>query len=257
MTSILPAEPHKPRIRLWAVLFWLLLWQLASMAIDQQILLVSPLRVLNRLVHLGITAEFWRAIANTMLRIVLGFSLGAVLGTVLAGLSVRFSRVEELLAPMMLAVKAIPVASFIILALILFSSKNLAVLISFLMVLPVLYTNVLEGIRAADRQMMEMAQVFEIPLGRRIRYLYIPQVFPYLRSGCMAGLGMSWKSGVAAEVIGIPAMSIGENLYNAKVYFDTPDLLAWTLVIVLASLGFERLFGLLLKKLETYTERMA
>ncbi len=81
-------------------------------------------------------------------------------GTVLAALSARFRRVEELLAPAMLAVKSIPVASFIILALILFSSRNLAVPISFLIVLPVLYSNVLGGIRAADSQLMEMARVF-------------------------------------------------------------------------------------------------
>ena len=157
---------------------------------------------------------------------------------------------------MMLAVKAIPVASFIILALILFSSKNLAVFIAFLMVLPVVYANILEGIRSADRELLEMAKVFRIPLGRKLRYIYIPQVFPYFRSACAAAVGMSWKSGVAAEVIGIPARSIGENLYNAKVYFDTPDLLAWTLVIVAASLAFEKLAGLLLRALERFTERM-
>ena len=255
MTSISPAKPVK--IRFWAVAFWLLLWQAASMVIDQQLILVSPVRVLLRLAELAVTGEFWKSVYNTLIRITLGFLLGAGSGILLAALSARFQAVKELLAPVMLAVKAVPVASFIILALILFSSKNLAVFIAFLMVLPVVYSNILEGIRSADREILEMAKVFEIPFGRKLRYLYIPQVFPYFRSACDSGIGMSWKSGVAAEVIGIPAMSIGENLYNAKVYFDTPDLLSWTLVIVLASLGFERLFGLLLKKLETYTERMA
>ena len=97
---------------------------------------------------------------------------------------------EELLAPAMLAIKSIPVASFIILALILFSSRNLAVPISFLIVLPVLYSNVLGGIRAADSQLMEMARVFRIPVGRSIRYVYLPQVMPYFLSacGCLPGL---------------------------------------------------------------------
>lgn len=259
MTSILPAESKKSplKIRFWAVAFWLLLWQVLSMVIDQQLILVSPVRVLIRLVDLVGTGEFWQSVWNSLIRITMGFLLGAVTGIGLAALSARFRPLEELLAPMMLAVKAVPVASFIILALILFSSKNLAVFISFLMVLPLLYANILEGIRSADRELLEMAQVFEIPLGKRLRYVYIPQVFPYFRSACASGLGMSWKSGVAAEVIGIPAMSIGENLYNAKVYFDTPDLLAWTLVIVLASLGFERFFGFLLKGISRWTERMA
>ena len=171
---------RRPRtIRAWAVLVWLALWQLGAMAIDQQIILVSPLRVLSRLWELIPTPDFWGSIAYSLVRITAGFLLGVAAGTVLAALSARFRRVEELLAPAMLAIKTIPVASFIILALILFSSRNLAVPISFLIVLPVLYSNVLGGIRAADSQLMEMARVFRIPVGRSIRYVYLPQVMPY------------------------------------------------------------------------------
>ena len=173
---------RRPRtIRAWAVLVWLALWQLGAMAIDQQIILVSPLRVLSRLWELIPTPDFWGSIAYSLVRITAGFLLGVAAGTVLAALSARFRRVEELLAPAMLAIKSIPVASFIILALILFSSRNLAVPISFLIVLPVLYSNVLGGIRAADSQLMEMARVFRIPVGRSIRYVYLPQVMPYFQ----------------------------------------------------------------------------
>ena len=234
---------RRPRtIRAWAVLVWLALWQLGAMAIDQQIILVSPLRVLSRLWELIPTPDFWGSIAYSLVRITAGFLLGVAAGTVLAALSARFRRVEELLAPAMLAIKSIPVASFIILALILFSSRNLAVPISFLIVLPVLYSNVLGGIRAADSQLMEMARVFRIPVGRSIRYVYLPQVMPYFLSACGSALGLCWKSGAAAEVIGLPAGSIGEALYTAKVYFQTGDLFAWTAGIVTVSVIFERLF---------------
>lgn len=153
-------------LRPWAVLVWLLIWQLGAMAMDQQILLVSPIAVLIRLGTLAVEPSFWKAVGFSLLRITGGFFLGAAVGTVLAALSARLHRVEELLAPLLLAVKSIPVASFIILSLILFSSRNLSVLISFLMVLPVLYEGVLGGIRAMDKQMLEMAQVFQIPAPR-------------------------------------------------------------------------------------------
>ena len=238
---------RRPRtIRAWAVLVWLALWQLGAMAIDQQIILVSPLRVLSRLWELIPTPDFWGSIAYSLVRITAGFLLGVAAGTVLAALSARFRRVEELLAPAMLAIKSIPVASFIILALILFSSRNLAVPISFLIVLPVLYSNVLGGIRA----------VFRIPVGRSIRYVYLPQVMPYFLSACGSALGLCWKSGIAAEVIGMPEGSIGEQLQQAKVYLDTPDLFAWTLVIVLVSLAFERAFLALLRRGARAMERM-
>ena len=185
-----------------------------------------------------------------------GFLLGVAAGTLLAAQSARFRRVEELLAPALLAIKSIPVASFIILALILFSSRNLAVLISFLIVLPVLYTNLLSGIRAADPQLLEMARVFRIPTLRSIRYVYLPQVLPFFRSACGSALGLCWKSGIAAEVIGMPDGSIGEQLQQAKIYLNTPDLFAWTLVIVLVSLVFEKVFLILLKWGERTLERM-
>lgn len=229
------------KIRVWAVLVWLLVWQLVSMAVGKEILLVSPLRVVVRLSELCIRAEFYQAIAFSLARIAGGYLLAAVLGVLLAALASRCRRVQELLTPMMLAMRTIPVASFIILALIWFSSRNLAVLISFLMVLPILYTNVLDGIRAVDPQMLEMTRVFRVPPLRAVRYVLLPQVMPYFRTGCHVSLGLCWKAGIAAEVIGMPNGSIGEQLQQAKVYLDTPDLFAWTIVIVLVSVTFEKI----------------
>ncbi len=231
---------ERREIRLWSVLLWIAVWQLASMWLDSDILLVSPFRVLCRLGQLIWTASFWKTVGFTLSRIASGFFLAAASGVLLAAVASRYSRIRELLAPVMLAVRSVPVASFIILALIWFSSENLSVLISFLMVLPVIYVNVLGGIRCVDRQLLEMAQVFRIPKIRVVRYIYVPQVMPYFYTACSVSLGMCWKAGVAAEVIGMPKGSVGERLQQAKVYLDTPDLFAWTLVIVAASLVFEK-----------------
>lgn len=230
-------------IRPWAVVFWLVVWQLASVLINRNsllTLLVSPVDVLLRLSQLMMTAAFWASIRFSLLRIAAGFLMAAALGIFLAAISAKYRWARELLTPAMLAIKTIPVASFIILALILFSSRNLAVLISFLMVLPIIYTNVLAGIQAADSELLEMGKVFRMSPWRMVRYLYIPQVMPFFRSACAIGLGLCWKSGIAAEVIGIPEGSIGEHLQQAKIYLDTPDLFAWTLVIVAVSVCFEK-----------------
>ena len=247
---------EKQKIRLWAVLFWMIVWQLASMWLDSDILLVSPVKVVYRLGQLVITAAFWKAVCFTLSRIAAGFFMAVVVGTALAAVSSQWIRVQELLAPFMLAVKSVPVASFIILALIWFSSKNLSILISFLMVLPIIYTSVLSGIQSVDRQMLEMAQVFRLPGLRVVRYIYLPQIMPFFYSACSVALGMSWKAGAAAEVIGMPKGSIGERLQQAKVYLDTPDLFAWTLVIVAASLLFEKVVLYLLKRAMLWLERI-
>ena len=165
-------------------------------------------------------------------------------------------RVAQELWPVMSVIKSTPVASFIILCLIAMSSKNLSVFISFLMVLPIVYTNVLQGLLATDRKLMEMAGVFKMSWFTQLLYIYLPQVKPYLISACSLSLGIAWKSGVAAEVIGIPDGSIGERLYQAKVYLNSPELFAWTVVVIAVSIAFEKIFMLLLRQMYTGLEKL-
>lgn len=246
---------EKGAIKVWAVLFWLAVWQVVSTMLGSDILLVSPVGVLLRLWQLLPTADFWRAVFVSSFRIFFGFLLAAASAVLLGCAACCSKRIKELIAPAMLAIKSVPVASFIILALVWFSSRTLSTLIAFLMVLPVLYSSVVSGIVNCDKQLLEMAKVFKMTLSRRIRYIYIPQVIPFFKSGCTAALGFCWKAGIAAEVIGMPVGSVGERLQQAKVYLDTPDVFAWTLVIVLASLLFERLFMMLLDKSEQMLAR--
>lgn len=236
------------RLPLWAVLFWLLVWQLAALWVAEPILLVSPLTALVRLWQLIGQSVFWQSILFTLGRILLGFVLSALLGIGLAGLSYRFRCMRELCAPLVAAIKAIPVASFVILVLLWVPSRNLSIIISLLIGLPVIYSNVLSGLDSTDAKLIEMAYVFRIPFRKQLRCLYLQQVMPFLRSGLNIAIGLCWKSGVAAEVIGIPSGSIGEKLYKAKVYLETPDLFCWTLVIVLMSIGCEKLLAWLLTR---------
>ena len=169
--------------------------------------------------------------------------------SVLAALAAWKTWFRELMAPLVAGIKAVPVASFIILALVWLNSRSLSLFISALMVFPPVYLNVLEGICRTDRRLLEMARVFRVPLGRRLRGIYLPQVMPYFRTAVSLGLGLCWKAGAAAEIIGLPAGSMGEQLYTAKVYFQTADLFAWTVTIVAVSVVFERLFLALVDRL--------
>ena len=212
------------------------------MALDMHLLLVTPLEVVRRLFTLGGESGFWKTLLFSFSRIVLGFAIAFVRACVLGVLSGKWPLLETLLWPYVITIKTVPVASFIIISLIFFSARQLSTFISFLMVFPVIYSNVLEGIRSTDKDLMEMAQVFRMGWWRRLGYIYLPHLKPFLFSACSVALGMSWKSGVAAEVIGVAAGSIGEKLYESKIYFLTEDLLAWTVVIVLVSVLFEKLF---------------
>ena len=231
-----------------AIVIALLVWHLAAVALGQEILLVSPIRVIQQLSVLCREMSFWQSILFTLTRIVAGFLSALIMGTILGVIAARVHILEVLLWPYMAVIKASPVASFIILCLIWTSSDNLSVIISFLIVLPVVYTNILQGMKATDKKMLEMASVYRLSTWKTIKYIYIPALKPYFTAACSIAVGMSWKSGTAAEVIGIPGGSIGEKLYKAKVYLSSADLLAWTLVIIVISVLCEKLVILLVRK---------
>ena len=230
-------------VRLFAVCFWLLVWQLAAWAIDARIILVGPLEVLARLASLATTGEFWASVGLSLGRIALGLVAGIAAGVVLAAAASRVRILRELLAPLVGALKAVPVASFVILVLLWVSSSSLSIVIAWIMAFPIVYANVLEGIEQTDPQLLEMADVFDVRPLDRLRLIYLSQVLPYFRVAVSLALGLSWKAGIAAEVIGLPDLTIGEHLYDAKVYLDTPDLFAWTVAIVVVSVALEALVG--------------
>ena len=226
--------------RIAAVLFWLAVWQLMSMAVTQEILLVSPLKAFRTLIELLGERSFYAATFGSLLRILAGFLSGFFLAILFAALAKIARPVRILLEPLMASVKATPVASFVILALIWISSTNLSIFMSLLIVLPAVYQNVLDGLDRADRKLLEMADVFAMPLGARVRAIYAPAAFPYLLTAAKLSLGMCWKAGIAAEVIAQPKNSIGTALQRAKVFFSTPELFAWTIAIIIISVLFEK-----------------
>ena len=217
------------------------------MIVNVEFLFPSPISVICRLFSVWKEDIFLLSVANSFIKIVIGFLSGLVFGLVLAIIAARSSIIEDLLWPFMITVKSVPVASFIVLALMWLSSKELSVFIAFLMVVPLIYTNILTGIKSADKGLDKMATVFRIPFQRKLLYIWIPRIKPFLLSACSLGIGLSWKAGIAAELIGVPTASLGEMLYKSKINFNTLDLFAWTVIIVILSITFEKLFIALLK----------
>ena len=239
-----------------AVLFWLVIWQIAALKLDSSIILVSPVDAVKRLCSLAAGGAFWRSILFSAGRVLLGFALGLAAGTVLALVSAKVKLVRVLFSPLISAMKSIPVASFTILALIWIGSKNLSVLVSFLICVPIVCANMLEGMDSLDPKLGEMADVFRIPPWRRFVGVYLSQLLPFFRSACRLAIGLCWKSGIAAEVIGIPNGSIGEQLYDSKVYLETADLFAWTITVILLSWLCEKIFMLIVDLLKKRVEKM-
>ena len=240
-----------PMVAGWlAVVFWLVVWHVASEIIANSIIIVSPIAAFARLFELAGQGHFWQSVGASLFRIMTGFVLAMVLGVVLAALTSKFKFLYTLTLPVFNIMKSIPVASFIILALMWMSSQSLSTFIAFVTVLPIVYFNTYEGIKTTDVKLLEMAQVFRVQRHKVLRDIYFPAVAPHVVSAASSGLGFAFKSGIAAEIIGLARDTIGFNLHTARIFLKTEDVLAWTIAIVLLSYAMEKLFTLLMKKVK-------
>lgn len=238
-----------------AICFWLFVWHFLSLKINSSIFLPSPEATYKALIRIGKRADFWQTIFNTFSKIAKGFLLALIAGTFSAIISSFVKIIDVLVSPFMRLLKTVPVASFIILALLWVKSDKLSVLISFVMVTPVVYINILQSFDNVDNNLLEMADIFNVGLFRRLRFIYVPALVSGFMSACKIGLGFCFKAGIAAEIIGLPFQSIGSELYKSKLYLMTDELFAWTVVIVLMSAFFEGVCIYLLNKLSCIIEK--
>lgn len=225
------------------LVFWIAVWQLFAQITGNELLFPTPVSVFRRFFELASTLDFYKNILYSMVRVLLGALSAIVCGIILGTLTSKWKLLYELLTPLMTVIKSTPVSSFIILALVWMKRTLLPMFIVYLIVLPVVFSNVYEGIGSTDKKLLEMTRVYGVPFARRVRVLYIPSVLPYLRSAVMTSIGLAWKAGIAAEVLSSPAISIGKKLFEAKQYLETTDLFAWTLAVIIMSLIIELIVG--------------
>lgn len=223
------------------IIFWIIIWALIALFAGNNLLVASPVDTAKEFLLLFLDKRFYEAVAGSMLRIASGLVAGLVLGVILASAAYKSEFISDLFMPLINVIKAIPVAAFVVMLLIWWGPKNLAFIICMLVVFPSIFFNTLEGLKATDKSLLEMAKVFKLPKRVVYSYVYKPALRPYVLSAIKVSLGMCWKSGVAAEVIGLTEGSIGERLYMSKIYFETASVFAWTVVIVIISCIFEKL----------------
>ncbi|MDO5014840.1 MAG: ABC transporter permease subunit [Clostridia bacterium] len=236
------------KLYITSTLIWLVLWELLALIINEEILFVSPLKVFSALIRLAGTFDFWKSIAFSVIRVLLGFGIGYIFATLIAVLAFKFAFFKAFVTPAISAIKATPVASFIILAL-MWAGKNLVpVFICVLMVTPIVWTNVLEGLQKVDKKLLEAAQIYKMSTTSKIKNIYIPTLIPYNAAAISSGLGLCWKAGIAAEVICRTMPSIGNSIWETKFYIVTDEMFAWTLAVILLSVLFDKVLKLLFKR---------
>jgi NitT/TauT family transport system permease protein len=178
----------------------------------------------------------------------MGFILGVIFGITLAVLTSLFPIANVFIKPIINIIKSTPVASFIILTLVWIKGGQVPILISLLMVLPMIWANILKGIMQTDKRLLDVAKVYNFSRIKTITKIYIPSIMPYFIASSTTAMGFAWKAGISAEVIANTGFSIGGQIYNSKIYLETADLFAWTIVVIILSVIIEKLMVFAMKK---------
>ena len=222
---------------------------------NKPLLLPTPFAVIKTIGTLSLTADFWLSISVSLVRILLGIALALLLGVLLAMLTVKSPFCHHLFSPLLTLCKATPVASVIFLVLLWVGRDQVPLFIAFIMALPIVWSNVREGLLQTDRKLLEMAQIFGLSKKEKLFAIRIPSLYPYFLAACRSAIALAWKAGIAAEVLCLPKRSIGLGIYEGKMYLETDALFAWTLVVILISALVEWGTLALLKKAQKHTHK--
>lgn len=240
-------QNKKIRNKIFSAVFWVVIWEIIALIINRELYLPSPYSAFLALINLIKTKTFWIIIVMSIFRVIAGFLVATVIG-IITGIACGLNQfLYDLFYPLVTAIKSTPVMSFIIIALIWFSSGNVPIFICFLMCYPIFWISIVEGMRQVNKKYLQMANLYNVKKRYIISQIYIPTIEPYLTAGMLSALGLGWKVVVAAEVLSHPKYAIGSYLHNAKIYLESDQLFAWTIVVVFLSMLFETILGKLIR----------
>lgn len=237
------------------VLFWIGIWWLVSAIVGLPLILPSPLDVLIKLGTMATTAMFWRVMVTSAIRVTVGIALSYLGGFLLAILCHKVRLLYDLILPIISVIKTTPVSSFILIALVFFNRDLIPGAIAALMVLPVVFSNTIEGLSSPNPAMLETAKAYRLSFVDRIRCIWVPTLRPFLISAAGACAGLAIKAGIAAEVLICPEVSVGKYMYLSKQNMEYVELFAWTVAIVIFSFLVDFVFKQILSYVKKTTRK--
>ncbi|MBO5092222.1 MAG: ABC transporter permease subunit [Clostridia bacterium] len=211
------------------------------MDLANNLLLPYPHQVISKLLKLLLTGSFYLSTLASLLRIVISTLFAIIVGVLTAIISSKFEFLNDLLKPLLATIKSVPVTVFVfILYLLIFDFTSM--LITFLMVFPIVFSNVYEGLKSIDKDLYEVCNLYKLPFKKRFKALYMPTVMPYFISALTSAVGLAWKAGIAAEALCPPDNSMGLHISFAKQNIENDELFAWALTLIVINLIFEFVF---------------
>ncbi len=231
------------------ICIWLIMWEVFARVINLGFILPTFTATLVELLGILSVGASYLYLLLSFLRIIAGFIIGSLVGIALAFLTKYSGIARTFLSPVMTVIKTTPVASFIMVLWLLIGSDAVPTVISILMVAPIVWQNLDEGFSAIDSELDEVCKIYSVSPRKRLKILVIPTLTKYLIPSLLTSAGLSWKAGIAAEIISYTASSIGKEIYLAKANFESGKMFAWTIIVILFSIVIEKSLRILKKRL--------
>lgn len=172
------------------------------------------------------------ALGVTLVHAVGGAALGAAAGFLLglAGGSLR--QIGAALAAPITAILGVPPVAWIVLAFLWFGTGLLAPLFTVtITALPIVFAATLQGMRARDPGLAEMAHAFRLPRRARFFRLLLPELAVHVAPALSTAFAISWKVALTAEVLG-DGSGIGGGFAAARAHLDLAEAMAWIVLVV-------------------------
>ena len=241
------ARLHLPTLAVAAVVvagWFLLSWRYGAFVLP------SPAAVLRGLGEIVQSGEVWKHTGASLGRIAVGFG-GAVvvaLGMGLLGFLSRTARgaVHDILA----VLNSTSVFVWIVISIIWFGLSNWApIFTTFMITLPVIASNLVEGVESVDHRLLEMGDVYRLSGGQKFTAIVVPSTVPYLVAGMKVGFGLALKVSVVAEIFGVTS-GIGYIMNYSREILATQMVFVWAIVMVLVMIAADTLvFGAISRRL--------
>jgi len=229
---------HLPTLGL--VLVLAVAWVLLSARLGDY-LLPSPARVGQGVVTIITNGELWKHTWASLYRISIGFGLAVLVSIALASLVAMSRHAATIGRDLTAVLNSTSVFVWIVVSLIWFGlTDKAAMFTTFMITLPVLLANMLEGVANVDRKLLEMAQVYRFSPLDRFLNVTLPSTIPYLVAGMKVGFGLGLKVSVVAEIFGV-STGIGYMMNYSRDTLRTDMVFVWALVLIVVMLVVDKL----------------
>lgn len=224
---------------------FILIWYIAAIAVDIELILPRPALVFKELLALISGKTFWTAVGGTLSRSFTGFAISFALAMILAVAGFAIKPIHRAFSPLVIISRAIPTMSVILLSLIWLTSQTSPILISSLIIFPMFYSDFYSALNNIDKGVIDMAKLYKVGAKDIVTRLYIPNILPSVLDSVRSGISFNVKIVIAAEVLAQTRQSMGISMQISRVMLDTASLLAWTAAAVAISYALELIVELI------------